>query len=59
MVFADYASYVRCQDTVDEAYRDQEEWVKKSIYNVARMGNFSSDRSIREYAEKIWNVTNV
>lgn len=57
MLMADYASYAACQHRVDEAYIDQEEWTRKSILNVARIGKFSSDRSIREYAEKIWNVS--
>ena len=56
MLLADYASYVACQDRVDAAYRDQKNWTKMSILNVARIGKFSSDRSIREYAEKIWGV---
>lgn len=56
MVLADYESYVECQDRVDATYRSQEQWTRMSILNVARIGRFSSDRSIREYAEKIWDV---
>jgi starch phosphorylase len=56
LLLADYTSYVACQDMVSELYRDTKEWTKRSILNVAGMGKFSSDRTIREYAEKIWNV---
>jgi starch phosphorylase len=56
LLLADYQSYVDCQDQVSAVYRDQERWVRMSILNVARMGKFSSDRSIREYCEKIWMV---
>jgi glycogen phosphorylase len=56
LLFADYQSYVDCQDRVSETYRDQETWSKMAILNTARMGQFSSDRSIREYSEKIWRV---
>ena len=56
LVLADYQSYVDCQEQVSRAYGDQERWTRMSILNVARMGKFSSDRSVREYAEKIWNV---
>ncbi len=56
LVFADYSSYVECQERVGRAYQDQKNWTRMSILNVARMGKFSSDRSIREYAEKIWKV---
>jgi starch phosphorylase len=56
MLLADYASYVACQEIVDSSYLDQTEWTKKSILNVARIGKFSSDRSIKEYASKIWDV---
>ena len=56
MLLADYASYIACQDRVDALYRDQEEWARRSILNVAGMGKFSSDRTIREYAERIWGL---
>ena len=56
MLLADYRAYVDCQDRVSLAYRDQKQWTRMSILNVARMGYFSSDRSIREYAEKIWHA---
>ena len=56
MVMADFESYVRCQERVSEAYLNREEWTRKSILNVASMGKFSSDRTIREYARDIWNV---
>jgi len=59
LLLADYESYIECQDRVDALYRDQEEWSRRAILNVAGMGKFSSDRSISEYAEKIWNVTPV
>ena len=56
LVLADFESYMDCQDKVDKAYRDSEHWTRMSILNVARMGKFSSDRSIHEYAQNIWNV---
>jgi glycogen phosphorylase len=56
MLMADYQSYLDCQDAVSNAYRDQDSWVKMSILNTARMGKFSSDRSIREYCQDIWQV---
>jgi starch phosphorylase len=56
LAFADYPSYLESQEQVSQAYRDQERWTRMSILNVARMGKFSSDRSIREYSEKIWKV---
>jgi starch phosphorylase len=55
-LFADYASYIKTQDAIGELFMDKEAWTKKSILNVARMGKFSSDRSIRDYAQLIWNV---
>ena len=56
LLLADYASYVACQDKGGELYRDPQEWTKRAILNVAGMGKFSSDRTIREYAERIWQV---
>ncbi len=56
MLLADYASYIACQKEVETAYKDQEQWVKKAILNVANMGKFSSDRTIMQYAEQIWNA---
>jgi starch phosphorylase len=53
---ADYPAYIRCQEKVDEAYRDREAWSRKAILNIAKMGKFSSDRTIDQYAEDIWKV---
>ncbi|HKG01112.1 MAG TPA: glycogen/starch/alpha-glucan family phosphorylase, partial [Xanthobacteraceae bacterium] len=56
MVLADYRSYVDCQDEVARAWRDPERWTRAAIRNVAYMGPFSSDRSIRDYCRDIWHV---
>ena len=56
LVSDDFRSYLATQDLVDEAFKDQEGWVAKCIQSVARMGFFSSDRCIQEYAESIWNI---
>jgi starch phosphorylase len=56
MLLADYQSYIDCQDRVSEAYKNQEEWTRMSILNVARIGKFSSDRSIRDYCADIWKT---
>lgn len=56
---ADYQSYVDCQEQVAAAYRNQENWTRMSILNAARMGKFSSDRTIEEYCQDIWKVESV
>jgi starch phosphorylase len=58
-VLADYAAYIKCQEEVNSAYTDRERWTKTAVLNVARSGKFSSDRAIREYAEKIWGISPV
>ncbi|KAL0264845.1 Non-essential glycogen phosphorylase [Diplodia seriata] len=56
LVSDDFSSYCKTHDLIDESYRNQDEWLTKAITSVARMGFFSSDRCIDEYAESIWNV---
>jgi starch phosphorylase len=55
-LLADYGSYVECQERVGETYRHTLEWTKKSILNVAHMGKFSTDRTIKEYADEVWSL---
>ncbi len=56
LLFADYQSYIDCQDRAAKVHHDQEQWSKMSILNAARVGKFSSDRSIREYCKNVWTV---
>jgi glycogen phosphorylase len=56
LVMADYQDYIECQQQVSALWLNPEAWSRKSILNVARMGKFSSDRSIRDYCKHIWNV---
>ncbi|MBU8922447.1 MAG: glycogen/starch/alpha-glucan phosphorylase [Bacteroidales bacterium] len=56
LVLADFESYVRCQEEVGRIYADRDEWIRRAILNVARMGRFSSDRTILEYNRDIWKA---
>jgi starch phosphorylase len=56
LVAADYAAYVACQEQVSWRWQNEDNWTRMSILNSARAGKFSSDRSIREYCDEIWNV---
>jgi starch phosphorylase len=59
LVLADFRAYVTCQERVTAAWQDQERWTRMSIANTAHAGKFSSDRAIREYASRIWNLKTV
>jgi glycogen phosphorylase len=56
LVLADYRAYIECQEKVAEAFRDKARWARMAILNTARMGKFSSDRTIAEYARDIWQL---
>jgi starch phosphorylase len=56
MLLADYRAYLTAQDAASRLFGDPEEWTRRSILNTARMGGFSSDRSVREYARDIWHI---
>ena len=56
LVANDFASYMDAQDEVDQVYKDQDEWLRRSIKMTASSGFFSSDRTIRQYASEIWEV---
>ncbi len=55
-ILADFRSYLQASERVDALYRDRDAWARKAIINIARVGKFSADRSIREYAENIWRI---
>jgi starch phosphorylase len=55
----DFAAYLQCQERVDAAYSDRNEWLRRAIMNVANIGFFSADRLVREYAMAVWNAAPV
>ena len=56
LCLADYADYIRTQEEVDKAFSDKRRWARMAILNTAKVGKFSSDRTISEYAEQIWKL---
>jgi starch phosphorylase len=56
LIDADFQMYLDAHKKVDKMFQNKSAWAKMSIMNTANMGHFSSDRSVKEYAEKIWNV---
>jgi starch phosphorylase len=59
LLLLDLEAYLACQEKIGVAFRDRKSWTEKSILNVSRMGKFSSDRTIREYARDIWGIKDV
>ena len=59
MVLADFAAYAMCQKEVARVFKDREDWTRRAIRNVAAMGKFSSDRTIREYSDEVWGTRGV
>ena len=57
MLLEDFSDYAACQQRVSDLYRNPENWTQKAILNVARMGKFSSDRTIFEYNRDVWKAT--
>lgn len=56
LLMLDFESYLDCQKKVEEAFKDETGWAETAVLNVARMGKFSTDRTIREYSEEIWGI---
>ena len=59
LILADLKAYNNAMKDAEHAYLKRECWARKAIYNVARVGNFSSDRAVEEYAEKIWHIHSI
>lgn len=59
LISADFEEYLKTQATIDHEYQDLEKWYKKALISISRMGNFSSDRCIEDYAREIWNLKKV
>jgi starch phosphorylase len=58
-ILKDFAAYAEAQKKIDEKYRDQHEWVRSSLINIAKSGKFSSDRTIQEYVDDLWHLDKV
>jgi starch phosphorylase len=58
-VMTDFAAYSDCQRQVSAAFRDTDTWTRKAALNIARVGGFSSDRTVHEYAREIWDIKSV
>jgi starch phosphorylase len=56
LILADFEAYLAAQDRVDRTYRDQKDWNRKAVLNVARMGRFSIDRTVKDYASRVWGI---
>ena len=56
MLLADYRTYIQAQENASKMFTDTEQWALRSILNTARLGRFSSDRAVLEYATNIWNI---
>lgn len=56
LISADFSAYLKAKESADQVFKDKQKWARHSIYCTAGMGKFSSDRSIQEYAEQIWNI---
>ncbi len=59
LVMADYEAYIKSQEEVDKVFRDKKRWARMAIMNTARVGKFSSDRTIHEYSKEVWDLTAV
>lgn len=55
-VLADFAAYIEAQEKIEQLYQDRHNWAKMCLVNIAKSGYFSSDRTIKEYAEEIWGI---
>jgi starch phosphorylase len=56
LLLLDFESYIDCQNRVNDAFLDTDTWTRTAILNVARMGKFSTDRTIKQYSEEIWSI---
>ena len=59
LVLADFESYREAQGRVDATYRDKEKWNRMSLVNIAKAGFFAADRSVKEYADRIWGLKRI